>query len=65
VDKIIKRKSSEEISKRIISLIRNKEFTVKIGKKNRRLAKHYTWERFENELVEVFKLILKKKKIMI
>ena len=54
---IIKPKDSTVIVKSIKKLLENKGKTEDEGRKNRELAKKFTWDRFINNLTEIYELI--------
>jgi glycosyltransferase involved in cell wall biosynthesis len=57
---LIKPKSSEQIKNAIQSLISNPAKTLRIGQKNRKLAKKFTWQKFTNNLIKIYNSITTK-----
>jgi glycosyltransferase involved in cell wall biosynthesis len=55
----IEPKNVEQISRSIKYLIDNRKETKKIGKKNRKLAKKFTWERFIENYIGIYNSIQK------
>jgi glycosyltransferase involved in cell wall biosynthesis len=51
---LIKPKSSEEIVRAVKFLIDNKEEAREMGKRNRELARGFTWEKFFRDLIKVY-----------
>jgi len=54
---LIKPKSSEQIKNAIEFLLDNPAKAIKIGEKNRRLAKRFTWDKFLKRLIKVYNSI--------
>jgi glycosyltransferase involved in cell wall biosynthesis len=57
---LIKPKSSEQIKGAIEFLLRNPTKSIKIGEKNRRLAKKFTWDKFLDEIIKIYNSITRK-----
>jgi glycosyltransferase involved in cell wall biosynthesis len=56
---LIKPKNIEDIERAVNYLIENHNLSRKMGKKNKELAKEFTWRRFISGLIEIYNLILK------
>lgn len=57
--KIIKPKNTNEITKEIKRLIKNPVATKKIGAQNRKIAKSFSWDKFVDDLEEMYTQLLK------
>ncbi|MBD3155534.1 MAG: glycosyltransferase [Candidatus Aenigmarchaeota archaeon] len=55
----IEPKNSEQIKRSIENLLKDRKKAKKIGKKNRKLAKEFTWETFIKNYIEIYKSIQK------
>lgn len=54
---IIKQKSAKDIVKAVSYLVQNPSVPKKIGKRNRKLAKKFTWDRFMKGLIRIYDYI--------
>ena len=57
---LIKPKSVGQIKSAIEALLGNQSKTIKMGQKNRRLVKKFTWKRFFDDLIKIYGSITRK-----
>jgi glycosyltransferase involved in cell wall biosynthesis len=57
---LIKPKSSEQIKNAIEFLLKNPAKALRMGKKNRKIAKKFTWDNFLESLLKIYSLIAKR-----
>jgi len=57
---LIKPKDSEQIRRAIELLLKNQAKTIKLGQKNRKIAKKFTWAKFFNNIIKIYNSITRK-----
>jgi len=57
---IIKPKNTEQIKKAVEVLLDNQAKTIKIGQKNRELAKKFTWNKFLDDVIKIYDSVIRK-----
>lgn len=57
---LIKPKSSAQIRNAIEYLFKNRAKAIKMGQKNRELAKKFTWDKFINDIINIYDSITRK-----